>query len=318
MNDNNEYVYMSTEDSAELASLEAAVPSLSTSAMLVLLNIGVWEGRKLDKSASDDLADDKGVSKKKMVGVYKSLVDSEHLDAIKKVRGQARNHVHYHLTLPWTKGGFQLLTTEAYFKYVKEITALREEFFRLVDEFILNYNFEVAKVQVELGSLFRQEDYPSAEEVRARFYFDVEYCPLPDSGDFRLDIDKQARAELADNYNDFYAKKFQAAMSDVWQRLAEPLENMIERLDYGEDEDKRRFKNTLVDNVLEVVEVMRMANVANDPAMTQIEQDLTNALRGVTPEALREDGYLRRQTRDAAIAALKETKKQIDNLPSIW
>ena len=309
---------VNAEHDAELSAIDQATPSLSSSAVIADLSIGVWEGRKTDKRASDEVAVENNIAKKKMVSVNKALVDSEHLTAIKKLRGVVRNHVHYHLTLPWSDSGSRLLTTRALFDYQHQMTELQSEFWKLVNEFIDNYDYEVAKVQVELGDLFRQADYPSAEEVRSRFKFEVTYMPLPDAGDFRIDIGNTAREEMADSYNKFYAKKFNAAMSDVWERLMEPLSNMVERLDYVEGNDKKRFKNTLVDNVVDMLEVMRMANVGDDPHMTKVETNLRNALLGVTAEALRDNESLRRNTHKAAVDALKETKQAIDNLPSIW
>lgn len=303
---------------AKLESIKTSAPDLSSGAMLSLLNISVWEGRKTDRNASEKLANDNGLAKKKMASVQKSLVDSDELTAIKKLRGVARNHVHYHLTQPWSDSGLRLLTTKAYFHYENQMSELRNEFWKLAQQFFDTYSLEVAKAQVDLGPLFNANDYPTLDEIKDKFRFDYTYMPLPSSGDFRVDIGHEQREHLAEEYNKFYQQQFNTAMRDVWERLMQPLANMVERLDYTEDETAKRFHSSLVDNVLAITEVMDMVNINNDPDMAAVSTGLQDALRGVTAEALRDDEYLRGQTRKVAADALKETKKALDSIPSLF
>lgn len=82
---------------------------------------------------------------------------------------------------------------------------------------------------------------------------------------------------------------------------------MSERLDYADSETKKVFRNSLVDNVLDMIELLDVCNVTGDSHMAALKHKLDTAMRGVTPEALRDDEYLRRETKrvvDEAIAAL--------------
>jgi hypothetical protein len=65
--------------------------------------------------------------------------------------------------------------------------------------------------------------------------------------------------------------------------------------------------------VTDIVEMMGACNLTNDPVMAEAERKLSVALRGVTPDALREDAYLRAETR----RQVEEVKRVIDNLPSM-
>ena len=56
-----------------------------------------------------------------------------------------------------------------------------------------------------------------------------------------------------------------------------------------------------------MVELLRVCNVTGSTQMTAMADKLDDALRGVTPDALREDAYLRAETKrtvDEAIKAL--------------
>ena len=60
-----------------------------------------------------------------------------------------------------------------------------------------------------------------------------------------------------------------------------------------------------------MIDILDICNVQDDPVMTQLKEDLTRAMSGITPEALREDDTLRLETKrklDAAIKALPSLK----------
>jgi hypothetical protein len=78
---------------------------------------------------------------------------------------------------------------------------------------------------------------------------------------------------------------------------------MSARLEPTTDGKKQRFNDTLVSNVEDMVELMRTLNVTNDPQMTQTANRIEDVLRGITPDALREDEYMR-----------GETKREIDDV----
>lgn len=291
-----------------VATINASAPSIASSAMLVELNISVWTARKLDKRASEEVVSNKNAAKG-VANVNKKLLgDCAELDAVQKFTANSRN-MHYAMTLPWSDSGLRLLPTAQYFKYQQAITDAQAETERLVGEFMKAYTWEVTQAQVKLGELFNRDDYPTEDSVRSKFRFKVNYIPLPDAGDFRVDIGNETKNALAEQYSKYYESQLKVAMDDVWQRAFDALNKMSERLDYG-DETKKIFRDSLVDNLMDVVSIMEACNITKDPRMTQAQLDIERALRGVTPDALREDTALR-----------LETKRKVDdiikNLPGL-
>jgi hypothetical protein len=133
----------------------------------------------------------------------------------------------------------------------------------------------------------------------------MNYMPLPDAGDFRVDIGNDALAEVQEKYSEFYAKQYNTAMNDVWTRLHKALTSMSERLDYGSKEDKKVFRDSLVGNVNDMIELLRVCNVTNSSQMSAMANSLEEAMSGVTPDALREDDTFRAETKAAVDAAIK-------------
>jgi hypothetical protein len=137
--------------------------------------------------------------------------------------------------------------------------------------------------------------------------------PFADAGDWRLDIANEAAAAMRSDYEGYYTQQLQAAMGNVWSRAHEALTKMSERLDYADADTKKVFRDSLVTNVHDMIELLGVCNMTNDPVMAAAQRDLDHAMRGITPDALREDPYLRAETRRKVNAV----RKVIDNLPSL-
>ena len=285
-------------------SLHSNAPTLASSAMLGELNISNWVGRKLDKRASKDVVDQNHAATGVANVNKKLLADSDKLRAIQQLVTATRG-MHASMTMPWSNSGLRLLPTAQYFKYNQAMTEMQNEFYRLVEDFLDSYNDEVIDVQMKLGDLFSRDDYPTVEALRRKFAFTINYMPLPDAGDFRVDIGNEALNEVQQKYQDFYTKQYNTAMNDVWTRLHKALTSMSERLDYTDKENKKIFRDTLVSNVTDMIELLRVCNVTNSTQMAAMADSLEEAMSGVTPDALRDDDTFRAETKAAVDAAIK-------------
>lgn len=302
-----------------------SAPSIASSAMLVEFTASVWTGRKKDKRASSDVTQ-RAQAKTGVANVSKKLLgDCAELDAVQKFVANVRNS-NTGMTMPWSNMGLRLLPTAQYFKYHEQMTAYQNEFWRLVDTFLQVYNDAVIDAQLKLGDLFNPDEYPSADTLRHKFGFRLNYQPLPESGDFRIDVGNEATEQMRTQYQEFYSAQLQNAMDDVWKRVYEKLSNMSDKLDYTDEyveevyTDKhgntrtrnknvgaKTFRDSLVSNVHDMVELLNVCNVTGDTQMSAMASKLDEALRGITPDALREDAHLRAETKrvvDDAIKAL--------------
>jgi hypothetical protein len=290
------------------------VPSIASSAMLVELSISTWTGRKKDRDAQESV-EVAAHAQRGVANVVKRLMaDNPELASVQKYAANTRN-LHYALTMPWSDTGLRLLPTAQYFKYHETMTKADGEYWKLVTEFMDGYEFEIVAVQAKLGDLFNRNDYPTVSALTNKFGFRLNYIPLPDAGDFRLDINTEAVSELRTHYNDFYKRQLETAMADIWRRTYEALERMSERLDDPEPgfegtvtkKGHKKFNDSLVENVMEIVDLLKTCNVTQDVQMEAMRARLADALMGVTPDALREDRHFRLNTKrqiDEAIKAL--------------
>lgn len=307
------------------AAIKAPQVSISTSAVLIDLHIGAWTGRKQDKRAASEVTANNN-AKAGMANVTKKLLgDCESLSAVQKFIANTRN-IHASMTMPWSDLGLRLCPLHVYLGspskdgYEKVMSGLEQEYWRLVNVFLDEYEWEMANAQLlsdKLGSLFNPDEYPTRAKLSDKFSFRCTAIPVPAAGDWRLDINNEATAVLTETYDKYYKQQIDGAMRDIWLRVHKAVVNMVEGLDrYGmrtEKGNKQTFRDTLVENVVELVELMGMCNITNDAAMSEAQRRLSIALDGVTPEALREDEYLRAETRKQ----VNEVKKIIDSLPGL-
>ena len=285
------------------------VPSIASSAMLCELSISTWTGRKKDKRASEEVTTSNNASAGVANVSKKLLADCAELMAIQKLTANIRN-MHYNMTMPWSDTGLRLLPTAQYFKYHEQMTAMQHEYNSLVDTFLRDYDNEIINAQLKLGDLFDPFEYPTVDSLRHKFGFRLSYIPLPDAGDFRIDVGNEATDQIRTEYQSYYSRQLENAMNDVWQRAYDALSRMSERLDYQDNENKKIFRDTLVSNVTDMVELLHVCNVTGDSQMSALANQLDETLRGVTPDALREDAYLRAETK-------RTVDQVIKSLPSL-
>lgn len=295
--------------------IATTAPSISSSAVLVEFSVSYWSGIKLDKVASNQCTDSNGAVRGAAKVSKKLLGDCAELTAALKYQGTARN-IHYGMTMPWSDLGMRLCPTSIYIsKYERVMGEVIDEFARLVNVFLDAYEWELqnAQLQANLGGLFNPNEYPTRKALESKFRMRYNAVPLPESGDWRLDIGNQAATEMRTQYEKFYGEQLNNAMGEVWRRAHKALSAMSDRLDYADKDTKKVFRDSLVENVTDIVEMMASCNITNDPVMAKAQRDLDYALRGITPDALREDAYLRAETK----RQVDEVKRVIDSLPSL-
>ncbi len=289
----------------------SSVPSISSAAMLVELSISVWTGIKKDKRASQDVESQNGADRGVANVSKKLLGDCAELKAVQDFTANVRTGIHYDMTMPWSNSGLRLLPTAKYFDYTKTMTALQAEWERLVETFLAAYEWEAAQAQAKLGSLFARDEYPTIEKLRTKFRFSINFIPMPEAGDWRVDMQSEARDALAAHYEKFYSEQTQRAVMATWSVAAEALSAMSERLAdpvEGEKANKngsKVFRDSLVENMMDAIDKLEVFNLTGDPTMQMMQKRLRQAMNGVTPEALREDRDFRLATKRAVDEAIK-------------
>ena len=280
---------------------------IATSSMLVELNISCWTARKLDKKVSEEV--DQAKNTKVKAGNYHKhlLAGNPHLEAVNKYAAKVRLW-NTKQTIPWSDSGGRIVTMENLFNggYKAQLDDHKVEFERLASNFIQVYPTLISAAAFQLGDLFDRDEYPEPDAVEKKFKFQYTLMPLPTSGDFRIDIGEQVKAELVQHYEEHFNERLNTAMRDVWGRLHECLSHMSERLSNDDDGNRKVFHGTLITNAREMIGLLRRLNVTNDPKLEEARRDLELAMTNADTETIKDSDYVRETVKNKVDAILNK------------
>lgn len=172
----------------------------------------------------------------------------------------------------------------------------------LVQKFLENYECWVENAPARLHGLYNASDYPSRDAVAEKFLFKLQCQPVPDAGDFRIDVATEELDALRRSVDARVAEAAKLAHQDLCRRLAEPLAAMVERL----SQPDATFRDTLVGNLREIVALIPALNVTGDAQLEAVRQRVLADLAHYTPEQLRENKDDRKTAAAKAQAILEQ------------
>jgi hypothetical protein len=264
--------------------------------MLVDLSISTWTARKLDRGVTDEVNLSKKASQQAS-RVNKNLLPGvEQLDDIVKHASMIRNWVAAR-TLPWSDYGPRLITTDKFFEFKQELDEHERVFQDKVDSFLNVYPTLISMQAFKLGEMFDREEYPDVNEIADKFRFNVAYLPIPETGDFRVDIGHEAMEELRTQYEREFEQRLSNAMTDVRDRLLESLHHLAERVTDTDDGKRKRFRNNMLDNFAETLASVRALNLTKDQAIEAMADEAEKAIQGVDVTDLKENEDVRKDVR---------------------
>jgi len=170
----------------------------------------------------------------------------------------------------------------------------------------LNYPALVQTAGNYLGSMFDPADYPSIEEVTAKFDFRVVFSPLPEAGDFRVDIPVQDLEEAKQDYEVAFNDRLSDAMSGAWGKLHSTLTAMSEKLTDLNGDEKKRYHETLITNAQSLCQMLTHLNITKDPKLEQARKELERVMAGVDIVDIKDSAIVRADTKAKLDSILKQ------------
>lgn len=287
---------------------------LSERAVLAALHVGVWSGSSHDRDISEEVSENHRADLKDSGRYVKRLISQKFLRHVSSNANLARR-THRLLTLPWSDEGTRILSTTGYLAYTEQMRLKRHSFEASVLQFCEEMPSYVEEARTRLGSMFSAEDYPVSDIIRKKFWIDVEISSVPEAGDFRAELSNASVAAIVKDIERRTDKRLQDAVDDVFVRIADVTEKMVERLraykpgNGGPAENK--FRDSLVWNVKELAELIPALNITDDPRLVKLQERLLNDLTENSPEILRDSDAVREKTADKAAAILAKVKSYL-------
>lgn len=264
--------------------------SLSQHAVLVALNISVFSGRKFDRTATEKVSEDFNASNE--AGRYNKLIVPKSLLAeVNHIAGQARS-LHYELTVPWMHNGVGILSSKVFNRYSTELGILQAKFQKAVAKIVRVYPDAIESAKNILGLLFNASDYPDASQLERLFSFDWTIMPVPEHGDFRVEISDQEKKAMERALSASLKKAQDGAMRELASRMHSAVKRMADTLKSYNDGAISKFTRSLVDDVRDMCVLLPQMNVSGDKSFDSLCADVSRSLSAHDPVALRNDPVL--------------------------
>lgn len=248
--------------------------TLADKAMLIRVKLGVYSAYAFDAEAT---ARAYGTSKVGRANKH-LLKESRRLKGTTEAFNAIRTAVNQRTT-PWLDEGTRLFKNEDYLDMARDLAVLQNIAESFADDLATNWHNEVLQDQLRFGqigalngtpSVFDATDYPDANQLRDRFYCEIRYMPVPDTGDFRVELG----AEQTAAFERTIREAEEAAQKYALTQMVEPTAALIRKLGEFKGDKGQRWHESLISNVLEVTKRIRFMNISDDPAIYAVSKEL--------------------------------------------
>ena len=263
---------------------------IQNQAVLVAVKITKWSNAKTDKSITEEVTSSKKADSD-MIRVRKNLIKSAVVKAMSQIAGRIRNNLIGKLCVPWAAGEY-LLNVDLLDQFEREWEKHEDRWNANLKELGNEYDNAVSKARTILGDAFDESDYPSRDEILAKYSLSKKIRNLPSGDDLRVALPQAKLDRMKADIESDVTSSLEGAMQSVHERVADTLAHLIEKLnDFGVDAKTGKatgvFRDSTVTNLTDLASILPSLNLTGDPKLTEASNSLLTQLRDLDPEKIR-------------------------------
>ena len=207
-------------------------------------------------------------------------------------------------TLPWSKG-FNILPIVKFDMFTAGLRERLDAFYEIRNAQMHKYSDLVANAPRDhVGKLYNPEYYPPHEVVRSAFDVEVQFIPVPDREDYRLQCtEDQLKQLVADN-----DKHLQTMHKQIVETLHTRLYKAVAACSKALHPDTERIHESVFETLHELVEDEPSMNLVNDAGIHSHYQVAKRILLTRTVDTYRNDDTIRGQVHLASLVILGDLK----------
>ena len=153
--------------------------------------------------------------------------------------------------------------------------------------FIEDYEDNIDQARLDLGKLFRIEDYPSKEALQGKFGIRYRITPVPDADHFMAKLASDDTDRVKRDIEHQVEERLHDAVGDLYRRLGEAVERVSERLQEDGEGKPLVFRDSMIENIRGLVDVVPRLNIFGDDRLARLCEQVKEKIAGVEPDALR-------------------------------
>lgn len=265
---------------------------LNNNAVLVRFSVSQWTARKHDKKATSEVEANHGT--KGEVGRFnKQLAAKKYLQELSSNVELARKF-HSTQTLPWLDAdGIRILPTANFTRYQEGMSAFHAKHQAALDKFVASYPEVIDEARYRLNGLFDLSEFPAIQDIRGKFDWSVSFSPVPEAGDFRVDLQQSILDEMERDMQQRLAANYDSAVLDLFERIYIQTSHVAERLEGYTGTRKGSFHDSLIDNTIELASLLPRLNVTGNAKLNDMARRIDHELCQYKADVLRENDAAR-------------------------
>lgn len=193
-------------------------------------------------------------------------------------------------SLPYPEPGVRLIRQDRVEEFAAKMREFQEELAEAVENLDRHYSELKATARQRLGSLYSSGDYP--ESLRGLFEVSYDF-PSVEPPDYLQQLNPDLYQQECQRVQARFDEAVRLAEEAFTSELAKLVSHLTERLSGSEDGKPKIFRDSAVENLTEFFARFRELNVRSSQQLDQLVADCQRVIRGVEPQALRDNAGLR-------------------------
>jgi hypothetical protein len=291
--------------------------SIKNHALLVSLSVSKPQMTKKDDKATRDA---ESANNAHGAGQFrKDLYPKSLVQPILTVESSARAYIES-VTYMWTRGEY-LLPTAKFMEFTERIGKYQVEFDQCVTAFLNNWSNVMQQAQTSQGELFDANAYPDLTDLKNDFRFRVNYRPVTDAGDFRVQMQDDEMDALRAEVETATRESMNNMLRAPLERLKEVVQRLHEVTAKGDREVLNKktgvidlrppiFRDSVVDNIMEEINLLHaFADVMPDNVLA-IAKEIADTTPH--PQQLRDNPVARQEVNTQTAALLNSINAMLE------
>jgi hypothetical protein len=246
---------------------------------------------------------------KTMISATKQLLDADEYNNIKKLDAEMKSWLAKRALPSFFKSGIYLIPFQLVEKVDKRLEDYRVNRDSLVGKFVNAYSRLKEEARGRLNGVFNEADYPPLSEVGKAFGVKSNYVVF-DTPNALKGISEEMWQREKQRAEEMWRDASAEIQNAVRASFADLVSHMVERLAPGEDGKPKIFKETLVGNMNEFLELFEARNITDDDALAELVSKARAIMAGVDPEKLRKN----KSIRESVQASMSQLKSSLDSM----
>ena len=211
------------------------------------------------------------------------------------------------VTVAYPEPGIRLLKRDRVAEFNARMQQFRGELDQAVKELQQVYQELIEAAQINLGTLYRERDYP--EELAGEFGLDWDYPSIEPPAYL-----KELNPALYEQEQKRIAAKFDEAVRLTEEALSAELQDLVchlcDKLSGSADGKPKQVRQSAVDNLCQFFDRFTEIGIRSNEQLNQLVEQAKQVVSGVDVERLKKDGDLR----GSLAEKMQEVKQQIGTL----